>query len=92
MQVENLLRVTLYDHPTVDHLIQGQHNDLEGYFILEQNRICCYLQVVEQRLLVNIFPEDLRDCIEEAVKDRHQKKLILLTASQLSNINVRLVV
>ena len=92
MQVENLLRVTLYDHPTVDHLIQGQHNHLEGYFILEQNRICCYLQVVEQRLLVNIFPEDLRDCIEEAVKDRHQKKLILLTASQLSNINVRLVV
>ena len=27
--IENLLGVTLHDHPTVDHLIQGQHNHLE---------------------------------------------------------------
>ena len=49
-----------------------------------------HLQVVKQRLLVNVLPEDLGDCIEEAVKDRHQKKLILLTASQLSNKTVML--
>ena len=52
--------------------------------------VSSHLQVVKQRLLVNVLPEDLGDCIEEAVKDRHQKKLILLTASQLSNKTVML--
>ena len=51
-----------------------------------------HLQVVKERLLVNVLPEDLSDRIEEAVKDRHQKKLILLTASQLSNKTVKLAV
>ena len=51
-----------------------------------------HLQVVKERLLVNVLPEDLSDRIEEAVKDRHQKKLILLTATQLSNKTVKLAV
>ena len=57
-----------------------------------KNKNYSHLQVVKERLLVNVLPEDLSDRIEEAVKDRHQKKLILLTASQLSNKTVKLAV
>ena len=57
-----------------------------------KNKKYGHLQVVKERLLVNVLPEDLSDRIEEAVKDRHQKKLILLTTSQLSNKTVKLAV
>ena len=33
IKIKSLLRVTLYDHPTVNHLVKGQHDHLEGWLI-----------------------------------------------------------